>query len=219
MKKTVLALVLAGMATASMSSAFAADSVDLKVTGTLVVGACTPTIDNDAVVDYGDVSVADLSATAANALGAQSTNLNIDCESAMKVGFTTADDRSDSEKVDTSMGNTATTTFGLGFTDASNATMIGGYNVAIGAPTYDSKTGSILTSTDSGSTWSASTSATMVNAGTQIYTVGNALGTPVAFSSAVFPLTVNASTQDTTTLNLADDTPLDGQATITLKYL
>ncbi|MFU0921326.1 DUF1120 domain-containing protein [Kluyvera sichuanensis] len=219
MKKTVLALVLTGMAAASISSVFAADSVDLKVTGTLVVGSCTPVIDNNATVDYGNVSVASLSATASNPLGAQTTNLNITCESAMKVGFTTTDDRSDSEKVDSTVGNNTTNTFGLGFTDASNSIPIGGYNVSIGAPTYDSNTGSILTSDNNGSSWTSASSASMVNGGAEIYTVGDLSGAPVAFENAVFPLTINASTQNTTTLNLTDNTPLDGQATITLKYL
>lgn len=219
MKKTVLALVLAGMATASVSSAFASESVDLKVTGTLIVGSCTPTIPNSASVDYGDVPVAGLNATSANALGDKSTDFTVSCESPMKVGFITTDDRSDSEMTGLATAQDATHTFGLGFADASSNIPIGGYNVELEAPTYDSTAGSILTSTDSGSTWNVTTNANMVNGGTEVYTVGTSAGVPVAFKSATFPLKVSASTQATNTLNLVDDTPIDGQATITLKYL
>ena len=202
-----------------MNSAFAADSLDLKVTGTLVVGSCTPVIDNAATVDYGDIAVAGLSATSANSLGDKTTNFTVSCESAMKVGFTTTDDRTDSEKTGLSTAQDTTHTFGLGFADAASTIPIGGYNVALQAPTYDSAAGSILTSTDSGSTWNVTANANMVNGGTEVYTVGNSSGVPVAFQTAVFPLKVSASTQATNTLNLTDDTPLNGQATITLKYL
>lgn len=219
MKKTVLALVLAGMATASVSSAFASESVDLKVTGTLIVGSCTPTIPDSASVDYGDVAIAGLNTTGANALGDRTTNFTVTCESAMKVGFTTTDDRSNSEKTGLATGQDATHTFGLGFAGESSNIPIGGYNIALEAPTYDSNTGSILTSTDNGSTWNVTANANMVNGGTEVYTVGTSAGVPVAFKSATFPLTVSASTQGTGILNLIDDTPLDGQATITLKYL
>ncbi|MCL0127260.1 hypothetical protein M2T39_29420, partial [Klebsiella pneumoniae] len=43
--------------------------------------------------------------------------------------------------------------------------------------------------------------------------------TPVAFTTAVFPLVTSLAIQGTDTLAITDDTSLDGQATITLKYL
>ncbi|RDT63055.1 hypothetical protein DXF97_36475, partial [Klebsiella pneumoniae] len=42
---------------------------------------------------------------------------------------------------------------------------------------------------------------------------------PLAFLSATFPLVTSLAIQDTTTLAITDDTTLDGQLTISLKYL
>jgi hypothetical protein len=42
---------------------------------------------------------------------------------------------------------------------------------------------------------------------------------PLAFQTATFPLTTSLAIQNTTTLAITDDTKLDGQLTISLRYL
>nr|WP_259364015.1 hypothetical protein [Enterobacter kobei] len=42
---------------------------------------------------------------------------------------------------------------------------------------------------------------------------------PLAFETATFPLVTSLAIQDTTTLAITDDTQLDGQVTISLRYL
>jgi hypothetical protein len=42
---------------------------------------------------------------------------------------------------------------------------------------------------------------------------------PLAFQTATFPLVTSLAIQDTTTLAITDDTQLDGQVTISLRYL
>ncbi len=42
---------------------------------------------------------------------------------------------------------------------------------------------------------------------------------PVPYTLAIFPLKTSLAIQNTATLAITDDTDLDGQATITLKYL
>ncbi|HAS0830477.1 TPA: hypothetical protein I3292_000385, partial [Enterobacter cloacae subsp. cloacae] len=42
---------------------------------------------------------------------------------------------------------------------------------------------------------------------------------PLAFQTATFPLVTSLAIQNTTTLSITDDTRLDGQLTISLKYL
>lgn len=66
MKKTLLAVVLAGIA----SHAMAADSTDLTVKGVLVNAACTPTLDKSEV-NFGHIPVASLDATNAKPAGLQ----------------------------------------------------------------------------------------------------------------------------------------------------
>ena len=51
------------------------------------------------------------------------------------------------------------------------------------------------------------------------YTVGSTDTVPTAFKTAVFPLKIWASVQDTTTLAITDDTNLDGLATFSIIYL
>lgn len=42
---------------------------------------------------------------------------------------------------------------------------------------------------------------------------------PLAFQTATFPLVTSLAIQNTSTLGITDDTRLDGQLTISLKYL
>ncbi|MCK7177133.1 DUF1120 domain-containing protein [Enterobacter cloacae] len=54
--------------TATTFPAFA-NSVDVKVTGTITPDACTATVSNNGTFDYGAISVKDLSATGYTFLG------------------------------------------------------------------------------------------------------------------------------------------------------
>ena len=60
MKKTLLAAILAMSATSAIA---ANPSAVLKVKGTLTNAACTPTLSNGGVVDYGIINLGMLSAT------------------------------------------------------------------------------------------------------------------------------------------------------------
>ncbi|MDK9363660.1 DUF1120 domain-containing protein [Lelliottia wanjuensis] len=208
-------------------SAFAADSTDLKVQGTLIMGSCTPTLSSGGVVDYGKISLGNLKTDAVNQLGTKEITLTLTCESPTKVAWSTMDDQSDSI-VDTQPeieGNPTTEVideFGLGKT--AGGVNIGSYSIITannGDPIVDGLAGTVGISEDDAATWTkgGNGGAYSHNDGSRLMTYVDATGVPVAFTTASDILRVGASVQDTTTLAITDDTPLNGQATISVKYL
>ena len=230
MKKILLASTLA----LCVTSAFAADpSAVLNVKGTLTNAACTPELGNGGVVDYGFIRLGELSATEVNQIGQKNIDLKINCTSDTKVGFSISDDRYSSKvssiKIDKAYFDGTTTTnssnnFGAGVTAD---------NVKIGSWALSAKTDSITADGNavdfiqslgyaevSDMVWTSNATKGVIAPTGQVYTAA-ASGTlePVAFKTATFPLVTTLAIQDTTTLAITDDTPVDGQATITLRYL
>lgn len=203
-------------------------SVDLKVQGTLVMGACTPSFSAGGIVDYGKLSISTLKTDATNQLGTQSLTLNLTCESPTKVGWTTVDDRADSEQaitvyVDTDQMNKADELFGLGKT--AGAVNLGGYGIRFNnnasSTIADGKASKLLYSDTNGSSWNFADGFEIPARveGSRIITFGDSNNEPLAFTTASDVFQVGSAVQDTTTLAISDDTPIDGQATFTVVYL
>lgn len=222
-------LVLATLCSAAvMSAAHAAESVVLKVTGTLTSGSCTPVLNNAGVVDFGHIPISSLSKTAVNRIGQRAITLTVTCDSEMPVGWQMKDNKSDTLVDQTTTNawytgadcNYGSNKFGLGKSAA--GTKLGAYCVGVNAPqvTVDGAGGDLISSDDGtwvksvdGSTRNGapySRSLTMADTGTII---------PKAGKVFVYPLLVTASVQDANTLAITDDTPIDGSATISLVYL
>ena len=200
MKKVLLATALS----LCVTSAFAANpTAVLKVKGTLTNAACTPTLSNGGTVDYGTINLGNLSATAVNQLGQKNIDLTINCTAATKVSWNMVDDRKDSNaklEVENGMfgGDSQTSEsqlYGVGKTAGATPVSIGSYSMFV-------KTDSVVAD---GATVDP------------IYQQGSLA--PLAFETATFPLVTSLAIQDTTTLAITDDTQLDGQVTISLRYL
>ena len=86
MKKTVLALALL----ATTASAFAADSVDVRVIGTIVPAACTPTLSGGGTVDYGTIKADTISATDYTVLPEKQISFLDPCDAPAKVALNAA---------------------------------------------------------------------------------------------------------------------------------
>lgn len=219
---------VAAFVVSTAHSAFAAETADLKVQGSLILGSCTPSLPEDGVVDYGKFSVNSLSNTDINQLGQKETTLTITCDSPTKVAWTIVDDRADTV-VDTQPiinGKPAivASEFGLGNTNATSGVGLGSYAVVVannGQAVVDTATGSVTVSEDSGTTWATGSNGGIYGHpdGSRLLSFGDKDGNPIAFTSGSALLQIGTSIQDTTTLAITDDTPLDGQATISLKYL
>ncbi|MHA0273113.1 DUF1120 domain-containing protein [Enterobacter ludwigii] len=210
-------------------SAVAANSVDLTVKGTLVTGICTPNLSNNGVVDFGTMSLADLSKTETNQLGSKEITLTITCDSSIPVSWNTVDNRRDSvsvpglmiENVGVQGLNVSTdgNHFGLGKT--AGGVNIGSYTIAA---LYDNATadgGPIdLLSKDWTDKWVRTASGLQRSDGGWLFTSATPSSlNPVAAQTYVYPLQIAAAIQGTDVLNITDDTSLDGSATISLVYL
>lgn len=98
-KKGVLASVLAVAA----SSAMAASSVDIQVTGKIVPSSCTPAfISGGGIADFGTMKVASLNSTTPTPLAdVKIIPISITCEEATRVGVTFNDSHVDSAPTET----------------------------------------------------------------------------------------------------------------------
>ncbi|EIT7318026.1 DUF1120 domain-containing protein [Enterobacter hormaechei] len=210
MKKILVATAVA--LALSATAANAASTAVLKVTGLLSVAACTPQLSGGGEVDYGLIHLADLSATSVNQLGQKDISLTITCPVATKAGWTISDDRADTHPgasvitintADAAGGNVSDTTqsYGVGKT-------AGGVKSDVISGTLDTPS------------WQKTATGIIKNANMEMMTVA-ASGTtaPLPFTTAVFPLKTSLAIQNTAALAITDDTNLDGQATITVKYL
>ncbi|QXB77853.1 DUF1120 domain-containing protein [Enterobacter asburiae] len=239
MKKEMIGKVLVSALLVSATfSAFAAETVDLKVKGVLGNTACTPTLSNDGTADFGRIKMSGLSATDVNQLGKKEITLTITCDAAMAVGVSAMDARSSSRQAIMITQGTSNNVniadgaweFGLGMTEG--GVKLGAYTITAATTdgsgvTLDGVAADTIVSKKAG----ASTTSTgwrkvaAISTGfkpddTEVWSFAEA-GTlvPKAFKVAVLPLRVNAAIQNTTTLAITDDTNLDGLTTLSLVYL
>ena len=112
--------------------------------------------------------------------------------------------------------------YGVGKTAGATPVNIGSYSlfvktdsvVADGAtvdPIYQQGSAGVWTKSNNGSTQGDN------YRDFTVATVGSLA--PLAFETATFPLVTSTAIRDTTTLAITDDTQLDGQVTISLRYL
>lgn len=223
---TAVALSLSAAAQAAEPTAV------LKVTGVLTNDACTPELDNGGVVDFGTKYINALSATETNQLGYKDISFKITCTTPTKVGFNLSDDRADSQ-ANVTIEHTSFTDpnetawsdsrrFGAGKT--AGGVNIGAYSVALNrnALTADGQPQEALRRPLGEVDWESisGTSDLLTDSNLESYSLGDtATGTPVAFTNAEFPLRIALAVQKTDALAITDNTPIDGQATITLVYL
>ncbi|MDV0595203.1 DUF1120 domain-containing protein [bacterium BS0013] len=227
MKNVILATTLA----LSVSSALAAEpTAVLKVKGTLTNAACTPELSNGGVVDYGFIRLGELSASANNQLGQKNIDLKINCTAATKVSWNMVDDRASSRAgitVDNALFTGGSVTpasasqiYGVGKT--AGDVNIGNYAmfVKLDSVTADGNAVDAVYQQNGSTTWIKSTNGSTQGDNYRDFTVA-AMGSlePLAFQTATFPMVTSLAIRDTTTLAITDDTPLDGQLTISLKYL
>lgn len=232
-------LVATTVAMALSATAHAADSTaQLKVQGVLTNDACTPDLSGGVTIDFGTYFVDTLSSTATNQLGHKDTTLSITCSSPTKVSWTIEDNvggaATDIDILSAGFsggnvyagGGAEFNHFGVGKT--AGGVNIGAYAVSINknASTADGTTQTVIesvnTNTDAVTGWTKFFAAGVFDYARTDTQYSLSLATPVqpiAVTNAVFPLRIALAVENTTTLAITDDTPIAGQATITLHYL
>ncbi|UNM21141.1 DUF1120 domain-containing protein [Pseudomonas sp. ArH3a] len=204
------ALLLAGV-----SNVMAASSVDLGVVGVITPSACTPILSNNGVVDYGKISLQEFPANEKE-LPDATLQLEVSCNGPMMMAVKITDNRPGTATSTNGGGDTSS--FGLNL--ASNGQKIGRYQLKMANATADGQVGSLIESWEGSDTW--------LEANNAVWQPGFRRTVRDPSSAGLTPLTMTAFKVDvvvSTTLTRkqylpsAEETKIDGSATLEVKYL
>ncbi|MRT03211.1 DUF1120 domain-containing protein [Ewingella americana] len=213
------------------SNAVAGPSANVQVKGSVKTGACTPTLDNGGVVDYGDIST-DLLSTSANQMPQKKLNLNISCTNETVISVSVKDNRNSSLRfieiknayANNSTSNTTMQQFGLGKTKT--GTNIGAYVISLDQTTLINEGTQLdaIVKDDAESEWVKASGAraagsTMSNNSRKWSFASTGTLTPTAIKSIAIPLKISMALPMESALNITELTNLDGNATFNINYL
>ncbi|WP_426128277.1 DUF1120 domain-containing protein [Pseudomonas sp. DWP1b1] len=202
MDKPTLAL-LAALA----PGAFAASSTDLNLSGTITPSACAPQLSNGGLIDHGKMTSKDLQPASPTRLDPAEIQLEVLCEGETFFTLTTVDNRAGTSAINPRH-------HGLGLTPEKEK--LGSVAFSLFDPVADDKPVKVITSSNGGANWSAS-----IYLGHEALTSFAALdgpNTPIALKTLNARLRTFAIIVPATDLTLLDEVPIDGQATLQLKY-
>ena len=203
MEKPILALLLA----ACVPGVFAASDTQLNVSGSITPSACTPSLSNGGVIDHGKMAVKDLRPTSPTRLTPADMHLEVQCEGETFFTLTTVDNRAGTSAINPAH-------HGLGTTNADEK--LGSVAFSLFEPVADKNPVKVIISRDGGTQWSPS-----IYLGHEALTAFAALdgpNTPVALKTLSARLRAFTMIVPATDLTLLDEVPIDGQATLQLKY-
>lgn len=196
------------------STVQAVDSTELKVTGTIRPTACKPTFLYGGVIDYGTILTETLHPGAYTPLDTKKVAMSVNCSAGTKMAMSLTDNRA-TTRVFGIVGAIERFNFGLGSVTGKN---IGGYDIKFDPLSIvDGQMASNLHSTDQGLTWTSDTSyADTTGTYISLSTDGTTPATGKVFTIVMH---VRAVINKPEELPLAQNIPLDGSATIEVKYL
>ena len=216
MKKVIAHTALAAIAvTLAVSTAVAAPSAELKVTGVIKPTACTPSFAGGGTLDYEIIQAGSLKPGEFTELPDKSTTLTITCDGPAKLALSAKDSRS------TSVPEGFNTTFHYGL-GAVAGKKVGGYYMFMNPekPTTDGKNGYLMLSTDSNQTWTPVTGTGQIGKDrTFSFGASATANTPAAFRVFSADVRVVPYINKPEELPLLQDVPLDGLATFEVTYL
>ncbi|MEJ5069698.1 DUF1120 domain-containing protein [Leclercia adecarboxylata] len=234
-KKTLSTLGVCALMMAAQ--AHAATDATLKVSGTIVPAACTPTLSNGGEVSFGSIAAASIRKAAEDnslvQLGTKDITLSITCEATAAIGFKVVDNRASSavalsstayiNPTDARLNVLNQPVFGFGLGLANNSAKIGAYSITTdtAGATADGASVNLLASDDQGKSWVlGEVGVRQFNDGNRIVTVADKSGSsePKMFKEATLPMKISAAVQTSSVLG-SDEITLDGNATLSLVYL
>jgi len=195
----------------------AAPTVELRVTGVIRPSACTPTLGNSGVADYGTIPAKTLQPGQYKKLDVKQVSLSVTCDAAAKIALVVLDNRASSriDGVVDSIRADAAYNFGLGSVAGKN---VGGYTMMLsGTSLADGQPVSTISSKDKGASWSSN--AGYLDHEGAYFSFAQSGATPVALKTLAATINVQAVLNKPENLPLNQDVPLDGSATIEIKYL
>ncbi len=188
-------------------SVFAASTADMTLKGLIIPNACQPLISSGGIVDFGKMSAKQLNADQPTTLPGQHILLSVRCEGPTFFTLNTIDNRAGSSANHNDW-------HGLGMTPEGEK--LGGSAFHLHTPMADGAPVHTITSTDGGATWQANDmlSHSMLTA------VAMADGlVPIAVSSLDAEIRLHTHIAPASGLTLTDEVPVDGHATVQVKYL
>lgn len=206
--------ILAGLMAVASAGSFAADTAELKVTGTITPAACVPNFGGGGVVDFGKIASQSLSLTAATELPSKTVAYTITCDALTKTAFTFTDNRADTASI------TDANVFGLGKSGAANDKKTGYYKLYQVAADLrgDGAAVDSIWSSDNGYGWARHGDGQVMRGRLNSYSKTGTL-VPGAYMTVTGVIKVVATIAARNTLDLTEDVKLDGLTTITIKYV
>ncbi|MDG0798617.1 DUF1120 domain-containing protein [Pectobacterium punjabense] len=231
MMNTVTKTACALAVLAATSTSVMAESIDVRVIGTITPTACKPTLSGGGTIDYGVISPASLKKDSLNQLGIKSVDFAITCDAPAKVALkaingrpNTVAGRGDDDKGGASyrpdnIGSAvADYVVGLGL-DGNKK--IGGYAIAMTNVSADGKSVDYgIQGLNSGDKW-AKYGKSYFYYSVPVISSWFKPGTtdPIAFTTLVGKLDVQAYINKTSELDLSKPVKLDGLTTLEMHYL
>ncbi|CUI38836.1 DUF1120 domain-containing protein [Achromobacter xylosoxidans] len=201
-----------------------AQSIDVRVTGTITPAACVPAIEGGGTVDYGDISATSLNFTSSTKLPTKTIGFSITCDAPTLVGAAMHDNRAGSavvglvQRVKSQLSEDRA--YGLGVAGGKN---IGIYTVRFNpaTATMDGNPGVLTRTNDRGRSWGTPVDGYVSELPEFIHawTTGAGTARPFAFQVMSTTIDITAVIDKGENLDLANEVPLDGLATIELVYL
>nr|WP_314567667.1 DUF1120 domain-containing protein [uncultured Pseudomonas sp.] len=188
--------------------AAAASSVDLSVQGAITPSACEPSLSQGGRVDFGKISVKDLAFDRPTGLPRVTLQLSVNCAAPTLFALNARDDRLGSSYY------SHPDYYGLGLVNGNQK--LGSYGIGVFNPVADS-TVYPLFSFDQGQTWVLNPSGSYMG-----HDYLNAFGdtlTPKALQHVTVDLRITAEIAPARELTLNHEVPLDGSATLDVRYL
>lgn len=189
------------------SPVLAASSTDLSVSGIITPASCTPSLSGGGVVDHGKLTAKDLNPQKPTSLQAAEMLLEVQCEGPTFFTLTTVDNRAGSSAINPAL-------HGLGMVNDDQR--LGSVAFGLFDPIADNTPVDAILSNDGGATWRPS--AYLGHTGMTSFAAPGDAYTPIAvqiLSARLRAFTMIAPASD---LTLLDEVPIDGLATLQLKY-
>jgi len=215
---------------ATTSTTVMAESIDVKVIGTITPTACKPTLTGGGTIDYGTIPPASLKKDAFNPLGNKQLDFAITCDAPAKVALKAINGRpntvagregdgagSASYRPAGINGNVADYVVGLGLDSGKK---VGGYAIAMTDITADGQSVDYGFKGDADAEWSTWPKSYFYYS-SPIISSWFKSGTkdPIAFTTLAGKLNVQAYINKASELDLTKPVKLDGLTTLELVYL
>ena len=211
--KAPVSLLSSALLLAMISPAFAASSVDLTVKGLITPSACTPTLAQGGVADYGKIAAKDLQESQATPLPPTALQFIVSCQTATLFALNGVDNRAGSASSPNDYS------YGLGIIN--DTERVGDFVIILRSYLADDLPVSKLASRDNGATWSENSEDSIWMRGRLAAFGNNSNGdwAPIPIKTLNSNLVVYPMIAAASGLTLTQEQPIDGSATVEVVYL